>query len=44
LLDHAIAQDAKLQEVMQQLNKLGADVDADAEVGKAFDVDTFNKI
>jgi serine O-acetyltransferase len=44
LLDHAIAQDAKLQQVMQQLNKLGADVDADAEVGKAFDVDTFNKI
>jgi serine O-acetyltransferase len=44
LLDHAIAQDAKLQQVMQQLNKLGADVDADAEVAKAFDVDTFNKI
>ncbi len=44
LLDHAIAQDAKLQEVMQQLNKLGADMDADAEVGKAFDVDTFKKI
>jgi len=44
LLDHAVAQDAKLHEVMQQLNKLGADVDADAEVGKAFDVDTFKKI
>ncbi len=44
LLDHAIAQDAKLHEVMQQLNKLGADVDADAEVGKAFDVDTFKKL
>jgi len=44
LLDHAVAQDAKLHEVMQQLNKLGADVDADAEVAKAFDVDTFKKI
>ena len=44
LLDHAVAQDAKLHEVMQQLNKLGADVNADAEVGKAFDVDTFKKI
>lgn len=44
LLDHAIAQDAKLHEVMQQLNRLGADMDADAEVGKAFDVDTFKKI
>jgi serine O-acetyltransferase len=44
LLDHAVAQDAKLHEVMQQLNRLGADMDADAEVGKAFDVDTFKKI
>jgi len=44
LLDHAIAQDAKLHEVMTQLNKLGADVDSDAEVGKAFDVDAFNKL
>ena len=44
LLDHAVAQDAKLQEVMSQLNKLGADVEADAEVGKAFDVDAFNKL
>ncbi|NBO10192.1 MAG: serine O-acetyltransferase, partial [Methylophilaceae bacterium] len=44
LLDHAIAQDAKLHEVMTQLNKLGADVDSDAEVGKAFDVDAFKKL
>lgn len=44
LLDHAAAQDAKLQEVMAQLNKLGADVDSDAEVGNAFDVDAFKKL
>jgi serine O-acetyltransferase len=44
LLDHATAQDLKLQEVMTQLNKLGADVESDAEVGKAFDVDAFKKL
>ena len=44
LLDHATAQDLKLQEVMQQLNKLGADVESDADVGKAFDVDAFKKL
>lgn len=44
LLDHATAQDIKLQEVMQQLNKLGADVESDADVGKAFDVDAFKKL
>lgn len=44
LLDHARAQDLKLQEVMQQLNKLGADVESDADVGKAFDVDAFKKL
>ncbi len=44
LLDHAVAQDAKRHEVMTQLNKLGADVDSDAEVGKAFDVDAFKKL
>jgi serine O-acetyltransferase len=44
LLDHASAQDLKLQEVMQQLNKLGADVESDADVGKAFDVDAFKKL
>lgn len=44
LLDHAAAQDQRLQEVMQQLAKLGADVETDAEVGKAFDVNHLNKI
>jgi serine O-acetyltransferase len=44
LRDHATAQDLKLQEVMTQLNKLGADVESDAEVGKAFDVDAFKKL
>jgi serine O-acetyltransferase len=44
LLDHATAQDLKLQEVMHQLNKLGADVESDADVGKAFDVDAFKKL
>lgn len=44
LLDHAAAQDLKLQEVMAQLNKLGADVESDANVGKAFDVDAFKKL
>jgi serine O-acetyltransferase len=44
LLDHAAAQDMKLQEVMAQLNKLGADVESDADVGKAFDVDAFKKL
>ncbi len=44
LLDHAAAQDVKLQEVMAQLNKLGADVESDAEVGKAFDLDAFKKL
>jgi serine O-acetyltransferase len=44
LLDHAAAQDIKLQEVMQQLNKLGADVESDADVGKAFDVNAFKKL
>ncbi len=44
LLDHAAAQDLKLQAVMAQLNKLGADVESDADVGKAFDVDAFKKL
>lgn len=44
LLDHAVAQDLKLQEVMAQLNKLGADVASDVEVGKAFDVDAFKEL
>jgi serine O-acetyltransferase len=44
LLDHAAKQDQRLQEVMEQLAKLGADVETDAEVGKAFDVNYLNKI
>lgn len=44
LLDHAAKQDQKLQQVMEQLAKLGADVDTDVEVGKAFDVNHLNKI
>ncbi|MEY3747084.1 MAG: serine O-acetyltransferase [Pseudomonadota bacterium] len=44
LLDHAAKQDQQLQAVMQQLEKLGADVETDAEVGKAFDVNYLNKI
>ena len=44
LLDHAAKQDQQLQAVMQQLAKLGADVETDAEVGKAFDVNHLNKI
>jgi serine O-acetyltransferase len=44
LLDHAAKQDQQLQQVVQQLAKLGADVETDAEVGKAFDVNYLNKI
>jgi serine O-acetyltransferase len=44
LLDHAAKQDQKLQQVMEQLAKLGADVETDAEIGKAFDVNHLNKI
>ena len=44
LLDHAAKQDQQLQEVMQQLAKLGVDVANDVEVGKAFDVNYLNKI
>lgn len=44
LLDHAAKQDQKLQQVMEQLAKLGADVETDVEVGKAFDVNHLNKI
>lgn len=44
LLDHAAQQDKQLQEVMQQLSRLGAEVETDAEVGKAFDVEHLNKI
>lgn len=44
LLDHAAQQDKKLQEIMQQLAKLGADVEMDSQVGNAFDVNYLNKI
>ena len=44
LLEHIERQDAQLQEVMQQLAKLGADVETDAEVGQAFDLNYINKI
>ncbi len=44
LLDHAAKQDQQLQQVVEQLAKLGADVETDAEVGKAFDVNHLNKI
>jgi len=44
LLDHVAKQDQQLQTIMLQLGKLGADVETDAEVGKAFDVNHLNKI
>jgi serine O-acetyltransferase len=44
LLDHAAQQDLKLQAVMQQLAKLGAEVESDNEVANAFDVNHLNKI
>lgn len=44
LLDHASKQDQQLKEVMQQLSKLGAEVESDAEVAKAFDVSAFKKL
>ncbi|MCB5191638.1 serine O-acetyltransferase [Methylobacillus arboreus] len=44
LIEHIVHQDTQLQEVKQQLAKLGADVETDAEVGHAFDVNYINKI
>jgi serine O-acetyltransferase len=44
LLDHAAEQDKRLQEMAQQLAKLGGDVETDQEVAKAFDVNYLNKI
>ena len=44
LLDHAAKQDQQLEELKQQLAQLGVDVQTDAEVGKAFDVNYLNKI
>jgi serine O-acetyltransferase len=44
LLDHAAQQDQKLEEVLRQLAKLGAEVETDSKVGNAFDVNYLNKI
>lgn len=44
LIDHSAEQDTEIQTLKQQLAKLGADVETDAEVGKAFDVNYLNKI
>ncbi|MGZ8252672.1 MAG: serine O-acetyltransferase [Methylophilaceae bacterium] len=44
LLDHVAKQDQQLQTITLQLGKLGADVETDAEVAKAFDVNHLNKI
>ncbi|MEZ0237199.1 MAG: serine O-acetyltransferase [Methylophilaceae bacterium] len=44
LLDHAAEQDKRLQEMAQQLAKLGGDVETDKEVAEAFDVNYLNKI
>jgi len=44
LLDHTAKQDQRIQEITEQLAKLGADIETDAEVGKAFDVNYLNKI
>jgi len=38
LLDHAAKQDQRLEEVAQQLARISADEETDADVGKAFDV------
>jgi len=44
LIDHIAHQDNQLQEVRQQLAKLGADIETDVEIGHAFDVNSINKI
>jgi serine O-acetyltransferase len=44
LLDHAAQQDQKIQEITEQLSKLGAEVETDAEVANAFDVNYLNRI
>ena len=44
LLDHAAQQDQKMQEITEQLSKLGAEVETDAEVANAFDVNYLNRI
>jgi serine O-acetyltransferase len=44
LLDHAAKQDEELNQLKQQLTKLGADLETDVEVGKAFDVNVYKKL
>lgn len=44
LLDHAAEQDKRLQEMAQQIAKLGGDAETEQQVGKAFDVNYLNKI
>jgi serine O-acetyltransferase len=44
LLDHAAEQDKRLQEMAQQIAKLGGDAETEEQVGKAFDVNYLNKI
>lgn len=44
LLDHSAKQDKRLQELAEQLARLGADVEVDEKVGEAFDVNYLNKI
>ena len=44
LLDHADAQDKRIQVLTEKLSTLGADLDVDEKVGAAFDVNHLNKI
>jgi serine O-acetyltransferase len=44
LLDHAAEQDKRLQEMAEQIAKLGGDAETEQQVGKAFDVNYLNKI
>lgn len=44
LLDHSAQQDKRLHALAEQLARLGADVEVDAKVGEAFDVNYLNKI
>lgn len=44
LIGHISRQDSQIQEMKEQLAKLGADIETDTEVGQAFDVNYINKI
>ncbi len=44
LLDHTAKQDQQLQLITQQLSKLGADIESEVEIGKAFDVNSIKGI